>query len=220
MEHDHLVLGRDLVDQMSRPEHADVLLGAQPADVLDDRLARADVEADGRLVEQQELRPVQQRAGDLDPAQLPARELADLVAGALGELEAGELGGRAPLRLAARDALQPRGVEQVLHDREIEVDGALLEHHAERGERLRGPPAHVGAEDPDAAAAVAVEPGDQVEQRGLAGAVLAEQHGEAAGRDRERDLVQHLARAEAVAQASDLERGRRRFGSPCGLRHR
>lgn len=98
MEHDHLVAGGHLVDQMGRPEHADAVLDAETTDVLEDRLARADVEADGRLVEQQELRPVKEGARDLDPAQLAAGELADLVGGALGQLEAGELGVGAPLR--------------------------------------------------------------------------------------------------------------------------
>ena len=120
-------------------------------------------------------------------------------------LETLELRERAPFRLGARDPLQPGGIEQVLHDRQFEIDGALLEHHPEPAQRLRGPVADLDAEDPDGAGAVVVEPGDQAEQRGLAGAVLAEQHREAAGRDLETDVVQGATLAEAVAQALDFE---------------
>ena len=47
--------------------------------------ARLDVEADGRLVEQQQPRPMQQRARDLEPPHLAAGEIAHLAAGAVGE---------------------------------------------------------------------------------------------------------------------------------------
>ena len=67
--------------------------------MVEEALAGADVEADGRLVQQQEARPVEQGAGDLDPALLAARELAHDIARALGQLDAGELGLRAALRL-------------------------------------------------------------------------------------------------------------------------
>jgi hypothetical protein len=101
--------------------------------------------------------------------------------------------------------LQAGGVQEVLHDRDVEIDGALLEHHAELGEGAARVLSHLRAEDADAAGTIAVQPGDQVEQRGLAGAVLAEQHGEAAGRDHEAHAIQRLALAETVRQALDLK---------------
>ena len=52
--------------------------------------ARLDVEADGRLVEQQQPRPMQQRARDFQPPHLAAREVAHLVAGAVGKADAGQ----------------------------------------------------------------------------------------------------------------------------------
>ena len=50
---------------------------------------------------------MQQGARDLDPAQLAARQLAHLVARALGQLEAGEFGLGAALRLAMRNSCRP-----------------------------------------------------------------------------------------------------------------
>ena len=48
--------------------------------------------------------------------------------------------------------------------------------------------------------------GEDLHQRGLAGAVLAEQAVDAAGREREADAVQHLHRAEALDQLVEADR--------------
>ena len=53
MQHHEVIVGRDFVEQMRRPEHADALLGDQLAHVAQNVGPRLDVEADGRLVEQQ-----------------------------------------------------------------------------------------------------------------------------------------------------------------------
>ena len=68
MQHDKFVVGDDLVEQMGRPQHADALLSGQTPDMAEDVGACLDVEADCRLVEQQQARPMQQRASDLDAA--------------------------------------------------------------------------------------------------------------------------------------------------------
>ena len=85
MQHDHASSVGDLVDQMRRPQHRDVVLAHQPAHMLEDVGARLDVEPDGRLVEQQQARAVQQRARDLDAAHLAAGQVAHLVVGAVGQ---------------------------------------------------------------------------------------------------------------------------------------
>src|SRR6185312_10799203 len=89
---------------------------------------------------------------------------------------------------------------------EIEVERRLLEHGADAGQRLRRLLLDLEAEDADRAAAVIVEPRDQREQRGLAGAVQPEQRHALAALDGERHLVQHLAAGESVAYAGDGER--------------
>ena len=69
-------------------------LGAQPVDQRPQLLADLRVEADGRLVEQQQLRLVQQRAGDQQAPAHAAAELVDLRLAALGEVRDGERRGR------------------------------------------------------------------------------------------------------------------------------
>src|ERR1700748_596750 len=91
MQDDEIVARLDLVEQMRRPEHADALFGDELADMAEDIGARLDVEADGGLVEQQQPRPVQECARDLEPAHLPAREIAHLAPGAVGEPDARQL---------------------------------------------------------------------------------------------------------------------------------
>ena len=61
----------------------------------------------------------------------------------------------------------------------------------------------------------AVDAGDGLHQRRLAGAVVADQADHLAGRDLEIDAVQHVDRAEALA---DVRRARGGVipGSPCG----
>ncbi len=82
-----------------------------------------------------------------------------------------------------------RGViEQVLRHREVEIERARLEHHAEQPQRLARACADVMAEDADAPGLDAEQPGDQREQRALAGAVEAKQRGETRRRDGEADV--------------------------------
>ena len=59
VEHEQIVVGLDLVEQMRCPQHADIVGAGKLMDVPHDGAARRHVEADGRLVEQQQLRAVQ-----------------------------------------------------------------------------------------------------------------------------------------------------------------
>ena len=98
--------------------------------------ARGDVQPDGRLVQHQHARPMQQGARDLDPPHLAARQLARRVPRAIRQLDLLQRGLRAPPRLAAADAVQRGVIEQVLHHREVEIERARLEHHAEQAQCL------------------------------------------------------------------------------------
>jgi len=59
-----------------REKHRHALITAQPADEFPDLVADLRVEAAGRLVEEQDARPVQQGAGNFEPALHAARNLA------------------------------------------------------------------------------------------------------------------------------------------------
>src|SRR5258708_19862772 len=82
-----VIAGDDLVEQMGGPQHADALFGDQLADMAEDIGARLDVEADRRLVKQQQARTMQQGARDFEPPHLAAREVAHLAAGAVGKAD-------------------------------------------------------------------------------------------------------------------------------------
>ena len=177
---------------------------------LEDVGARLDVEADGCLVEQQQARPMQQRAGDLEPPHLAAGEIAHLAAGAIGKPDPRQHLIAARARLAPADAVQGCVIEQVLHHREVEVERARLEHHAQQPQRLARRASDVVTENADAAALNSEQPRDQREQRALAGAIETEQRGEARRRHGEFDVDQGAARAVGMADAVDRQRRRSR----------
>ena len=94
------VVGQDLLDQVGGPEDAHAFLGGERVQVGDDVAARGDVEADGRLVAEQQPGRVQQRRGDLDAPRLAAGEGADALAHAVGQPHAAKQHGRAVERRA------------------------------------------------------------------------------------------------------------------------
>ena len=99
VQHDDLGVLAGLLDQMRRPEHRQAPLAHRAARTWSSMNRRlCEVEADGRLVEQQQRGSVQQRARQLDPAALAARSAAAPCPGA------GRQARRAPtpLRCAAR----------------------------------------------------------------------------------------------------------------------
>src|SRR5712664_1816056 len=207
MQYHEVIAGDDLVEQMGGPQHADALFGDQPADMAEDIGARLDVEADRRLVKQQQARAMQQGARDFQPPHLAAREIAHLAAGAVGKADARQHFTGAQARLAPIDAVQGGVIQQVLRDREIEVERARLEHHAQQPQRFAGLTADVVAEDADASGLDTEQPRDQREQRALAGAVEAKQRREACRRDGEVDVDEGASGAIGMADAVDRQRG-------------
>ncbi len=178
VQHDDLVVGTDLVDEMRGPQHADAILRHEAAGQRQNVGPRLDVEPRGRLVEQHEAGFVQERAGDLDPPRLAARELADAVFQPVGKPHPSDEGAGAGAGLARGHALQRALIQHVLLDAEVGVERAALEHDAEFGERRAALPRHVVPEDADRARPAGVEMGDDGKERALARAVQAEQDGE------------------------------------------
>ena len=113
------VVGRDLVDEVRRPQHAEALLGDEAAHDLHDALARGDVEADGRLVEQQQARVVQE-ASVRSRAPRPGRRRGCAPSRRRGPRAArcAAPGRRAP-SLAPRDAVQRGVVGEVLGEAQV-----------------------------------------------------------------------------------------------------
>jgi hypothetical protein len=169
-------------------------------------VARLQVEAHRRLVEEEEAGAVNQGAGDLDPPGLAAGELAHLVVHPVDEPDALQQRVHAPLRLPARDAVEARVVEEVLANGEIRVEGPALEHGAEERQRPGGLTAQVVPEDPHRAGPVVVEPRDHGEERGLARPVGTQKRHDGALRHLQRHVEERVAGAEAVADSLDRQR--------------
>jgi len=109
-------------------------------------------------------------------------------------------------------------VGEVLVHRQVEIHGARLENDAETPQRLAGVPADIVAEHADTPGARVVEPGDEGEQRGLAGPVQAKQHGETALRHGERHGVERAPRPVSVTDSLDRQ-GRSLGRRALALRH-
>ena len=193
-------------------------------DQLDDAVAVARIERGGRLVEQQDRVIDDQRARDVDPLLLAAREGGRRqLPQALRDVEQGEQELGAIARLGRVGAQPQQGLG---HD----VDGGDARDHAqELADEAHGAAAHVehGARlgvdklgpgvvvmDADRARVGAVVAVERAQQRALAGARRADQGQALAGRDGERHVAQHRQSEVAVGmddeglgEAGDLEDG-------------
>ncbi len=136
----------------------------------------------------------------------PPGQLARAVLAPVDEADALKLGGDARRGDRPGDTVQGGVVIHVLFDRQVEVEGRLLEHRADPGQCLQIAPAQIVAIDRDRAVAAVIKAGDEREQRGLTRAVQAQQNGEIASTDGEADAVQRLTLTEAVADIADGER--------------
>ena len=176
--------------------------------------ARGSVEGAGRLVGEQHLRPQVQRSRDRDSLLLPAGELRWPAAGLVGQPDLGEcVEHLSAVDLTACEAGR-EGDVLVGGERVEQVVG--LEH-----ERHRGPPeprqlglaeaSQRNVADDDLAPGGPVEPGRELEQRGLAGSRRAHDGGERAAQERLGDAPKsvHVAGAGTV-RVGDAVEGRRR----------
>ena len=146
------------------------------------------VERGGRLVEQQQLRRIEQRLGEPDARLLPRRQLAG---GAVEQL-------RISRRSSARKAMRSVCIGDTI---ETGIDGQVLPHGEPHRQvdigaleidplrDLVAVPAHIGAEHPHLARGRHHEPEQHGDRRRLAGAVAAEQRHGGARRKRKTDVV-------------------------------
>ena len=178
-----------------------------PLHVVPELEPQLDVDAGGRLVEDQQARPVHHRPRQDQPPFHPAREGAGAFVALLGQREGLEqlLGPLAPLAL--RHAEVAGVVVERLLDGEEPVEVDLLRRQPDRLPRLAVVVDRVVAEDLDRAPGRLREPGRAVDQRRLAGAVGPQQAEQLPRLDLQRDAAQRLDPGRvALGQVLDVER--------------
>ena len=133
-----------------------------------------------------------------------------------------ELGDRADYRQgrAHGGKARVRADQHIVEHREIAEYAAMLERarEAERREFLGRQAGDVAAGEPHRAGVGPVQASNEVEQRGLAGAVRPDHADQRAVIDGEREVVDGGDAAEAAREAGDLEQRRHHIvpSSPCG----
>ena len=174
--------------------------------------ARLRVEPGGRLVEEQHARPVDEPERDVEPAPHPARVGLDDAVGRVGDPDELQQLVGARVQAAAAHPLDAALEHQVLAAGAVLVDARVLRHVADRaahGVRLA---ADVVARDRGGALVGVRERHEHADGRRLARAVRAEQPEDLAFADVERDAVERLNLAVALAQCLDDDRFHRQRG--------
>ena len=133
--------------------------------------ASARVQAGGRLVEEQDLRVVDQGVRQAQPLLHAARERLDVVVAAIGEVDELQEVADRPASLRGRQAVAASEEVQVLPDLHVVVDPEHVRHEPEDAPDLVGVPRHGPAGDLGDARRRLQERGQDPERRGLAGAV-------------------------------------------------
>ena len=170
------------------------------------RHAQLGIEVGQRLVVEKHLRVAHDRAAHRHALALAARQLARKALEQRGQAQ--DLGGALDLLVDGGLALlgQRERERHVVAHRHVRVQRVVLEHHRDVALfRL-----HVVddlAADADLAAADVLQPGDHAQQRALAAARRAHQHGERAIGDLDVHAVQHLDIAEALFRGNDIDTG-------------
>ena len=146
---------------------------AEAVDAIPDRFARLRIQPRGRLVQNEDLGPVQQRAGDVDPPPLSARQLAERAFQKPVQGKKGRKLFQPRGVLPARKPVQPRAETQVVGDGKFPVQDAILKDDADFG--LRGGASDFGVPVHDHFAVVLVQhAAEDIDRRALARAVDAE----------------------------------------------
>jgi hypothetical protein len=137
VRHDHHRVGQALrlLDVVGRHQDRRAL-AAEGVDQRPELLADLRVEPDGRLVQEDEPGPVDERPRDQEPPPHPAGELVDPCAAPVDELRQLERVLDRVLPLRASDSVEMREDEQVLLDRERDVEVVELRRDAELRARL------------------------------------------------------------------------------------
>jgi hypothetical protein len=205
----------DLVEPVGDEEHGGAGVPQRPRDA-EQALDLDTGQRGGGLVHDDDARVERERLRDLDDLLVGDREAAGRAARVDRDAEALEQRGRGPVELGPVDAAEPAGRlpahEDVLRDAEVREQRGLLVDDGDAG-RLRVGRAAEGqlrAVEDDRAGVRAVHAGEQLDDRRLARAVLADKRVDLAAVERERDVAGGRHGAERLRDTADLQERRRR----------
>ena len=213
----------DVVHVVGGEDDGDAALAVQPADELAHRQLGRRIEADGRLVEEEQRRLVQQRRGDLAAHALAERELAHRLVQQPARAAAAPTSSSRIARVAVlRHAVDVAQQVEALDHRQVPPQlGALAEHHADP-RHVAAPAARQGTSPSTSqrAGRRLEDAGEDLDGGRLARAVGADQADQLARARAEADAGQRLDRAPAaVEQPLDrAQRARVALGDAIGLR--
>ena len=204
----------DVVQVVRDQDDREPLLG-EPLDEREHLLGLRDAERGGRLVEDHEPRVPHHGARDRDRLALTARERRDRLADRADRRHRERLQRLARLRLHRR-LLQPlepvvllAPEVHVLHDVEVVAEREILVDDLDPELRrvLRAVDRDRLAVEEDLAVVHRVDAGDALDQRRLAGAVVADERHHLASAHLEVDVGQRLHGAERLGDTAKLEKG-------------
>ena len=202
----HLVARLGLVEVLGRDEQRPALV-AQPMELVPDPAAQERVDARRRLVEEEQRRIVDERAGQLESPLHPARQPAGATTAHVPQVdELEDLAGPPPAR--APQHPEQRGDEvDVLADGQVRVQGERLRHVADPLAGLASKAARFLAKDRHRAARRRQGAGQQPDGRRLARAGRADDPEDDARRHGQRDAVDRELIRELDARVVDHDRG-------------
>ena len=159
-----------------------------------------------RFVEQQQLRPLDQRARQRHALALPAGQLVRLALRILAELDDVEDLRDAPLDLRAREPFLLQAERHIAGHGHVREQRVGLEHHVD-GPLVRRNTRHVLSVDVHRARSRLLKARQHAQQRGLPASGTAEQAENLALEDLKRDIVDGDEGAEALGDVVDADIG-------------
>ncbi len=164
-----------LLEVLGREEDRHSVLSPQAGDLFPERRPALRVETRGRLVEEQDARPVNQRQREVEPSLHASRVAGDLAVACVGEPDALEEIVRASASLILPHALERRLEAEVVPPGQERIERGFLEGDTDQRAHLRPFLDHVVAPDAGRPGGRRQQRRQDVDGRGLAGAVRSEE---------------------------------------------
>src|SRR5437762_3390628 len=168
--------------------------------------SRPGVQTRARLVEQQQLRRMQQPPSELGATRQSSRERLDEIVGPLRQIEIAKHLAHATAKRGSAQAVEMTVMNEIFRHGQLGIEAGILEDHAEPRANALGFPLEIVPEHAHSALAGPNQRREDLEQSGLAAAVGAEQSEDLAALDGEADSPQRFALAVAVSEVGDFDR--------------